>query len=238
MYLDDTSRDALEPRLRHVLRVGMDDSTRTYGVRRAYLNAHIRTARTPEALAAIDSLLEADSVAGGDLLAPTRWDIVSRLVEMNAPRWRTRLEAEAARDTSGDGRRREFVARAGQAASGVKQQYFERYLRDSTLNEDWATASLGAFNSPGQSELTYPYLTRALDALPYIQRNRRIFFLGAWLDAFIGGQSSPEAFETVQAWLQAQSGLPVDLRRKVQQAADELERTVLIRLTWASSRAG
>ena len=237
-YLDDASRDALEPRLRHVLRAGMDDSTKSYGVRRAYLNAHVRTARTPEALAAIDSLLEADSVAGGALLAPTRWDIVNRLVEMNASRWRTRLEAEAARDTTSDGRRREFVARAGQAASGVKQQYFERYLRDSTLNEDWATASLGAFNSPGQSELTFPYLTRALDALPYIQRNRRIFFLGAWLDAFLGGQSSPEAFETVQAWLQAQPGLPVDLRRKVQQAADELERTVLIRSTWPTSRDG
>src|SRR5690606_3400089 len=231
-YLHDDAREALEPRLRAVLVGGIGDTSLDYGIRRAYLAAHVRTARSAEALASVDSLLDADSVAGDALRAPTRWEIVTRLVAAGAPGARARLASEAARDTTSDGARRAFVAGAAWADPEVKREYFDRYLRDSTLNEDWASASLGAFNSPEQSALTYPYLSRALDALPYIQRNRRIFFLGAWLDSFVGGQRSPEALDAVHAWLQSQPALPLDLRRKVLQSVDELERTILIRETF------
>lgn len=236
-YLDPTSREAVEPRLRSVLRAGMDDTTLAYGLRRAYLVAHVRTAQSPAALAAVDSLLDADSVAGDALRAPTRWEIVTRLVEAAARGAEARLAAEMARDTTSDGKRRAFVAGAARPDPAVKREYFERYLRDSTLNEDWATASLGAFNALEQEALTFPYLTRALDALPYVQRHRRIFFLGAWLEGFLGGQRSREALDAVQAWLDAQPTLPLDLRRKVLQSADELERTIRIRETFAPTDA-
>jgi aminopeptidase N len=48
--------------------------------------------------------------------------------------------------------------------------------------------SLGAFNYWNQSILTQSYIELALQALPRIKRERKIFFLVAWLDAFIGGQ--------------------------------------------------
>ncbi|MES3034766.1 MAG: hypothetical protein V4813_12280 [Gemmatimonadota bacterium] len=69
----------------------------------------------------------------------------------------------------------------------------------------------------------------SLDTLPWIQKNRRIFFLGAWLGAAIGGQQSPEALSELDAWLASHPALGADLRRKVLQARDELERTVRIR---------
>lgn len=232
VYMDEASRDSLEPRLREVLQSGMDDTTSAYGIRRAYLSAHIRTARSPAALLSLNSLLDADSVAGGALLAPTRWELVTRLVQTGAEGWQQRLQEEQLSDSTSDGARRAFIAGAARASASVKEEYFLRYLGDSTLNEDWATGSLRAFNSMEHAELTLPYLTRALDALPYIQRNRRIFFLGAWLDSFLGGQRSAESLNTVQAWLGSQPGLPLDLRRKVQQASDELERTILIRDTY------
>jgi aminopeptidase N len=111
----------------------------------------------------------------------------------------------------------------------VKSEYFTRYLRDTTLNEDWATASLGAFNELNQQALTLPYLKPALDTLPWLQRNRRIFFIGSWLDGFLSGQTSPDALATVQRFLDGARDLPIDLRRKVLQAEDELARAVAIR---------
>ncbi|MEN9508829.1 MAG: hypothetical protein RLZZ621_1392, partial [Gemmatimonadota bacterium] len=75
---------------------------------------------------------------------------------------------------------------------------------------------------------TLPYLIPALDTLPWIQQHRRIFFLGSWLGATLGGQRSPTALERVDQWLAAHPSLAPDLRQKVLQARDELDRTVRI----------
>ena len=130
---------------------------------------------------------------GLPLRAPTRWAIVTHLASLNAPTARARLAAESKRDSTSEGKRRAFVAGAAWPDAAVKAQYWHRYFADSTLNEDWVTASLGAFNDPDQEALTRRYLVPALDTLPWIQRNRRIFFLGSWLGAFIGGQRSAES---------------------------------------------
>ena len=68
----------------------------------------------------------------------------------------------------------------------------------------------------------------ALDSLPFIQANRRIFFLGSWLGAFLSGQTEPEALQIVRDWMERHPALAVDLRRKILQYVDELERTVAI----------
>jgi aminopeptidase N len=117
----------------------------------------------------------------------------------------------------------------------VKADYFRRYFADSTLNEEWATASLGNFNTISQRALTMRYLVPALDSLQWIQKNRRIFYLGRWLDAFLSGQNRPEALARVDAFLAEHPELPIDLRRKVLQAADELRRTVAIRAAHAGA---
>ena len=111
----------------------------------------------------------------------------------------------------------------------TKDPQAPRFFADRDLNEEWASASLGAFNLPDQESLTRPYLVPALDSLPWVQRNRRIFFLGAWLSAFLQGQRSPEALALVERFLREHPALPADLRQKVLQSADELERTVRIR---------
>ncbi len=36
-----------------------------------------------------------------------------------------------------------------------------------------------------------------------IKKERKIFFLGAWLGAFVGGQHSAEAQALVHSWLEA-----------------------------------
>ena len=122
-----------------------------------------------------------------------------------------------------------FVAQAARPDSLTKARYFARYFGDAELNEEWVTASLRAFNDPAQEALTQPYLVPALDSLSWIQRNRRIFFLGSWVSAFVEGHRSPEALRRVDALLAAHGDMPADLRQKILQSRDELERTVRIR---------
>lgn len=231
-YLRDDVQARRLPALERLLADGAADASRPFDVRKAHLDALVELAATPSALADLDRLLDADSAAGAPLRAPTRWAIVTRLVAAAAPTADARLAAEAARDTTSDGRRRAFVAGAARPDGGVKAAYFERYLRDPALNEDWASSSLGAFNAPRQQALTLPFVEPALDALPWIQQHRRIFFLSAWLNAFLGGQRTPEALVRVQGYLATHPGLAPDLRAKVLQAIDELERTVRIRSTF------
>jgi aminopeptidase N len=170
---------------------------------------------------------------------PTRWTIVTRLTGLGADPGGRALAAQTRRDTTPVGRRSAFAAGAARGGPDTKRQYFERYFADSTLNEDWASASLDAFNAIEHQTITRPFLVPALDSLAFIQANRRIFFLGSWLSAFLGGQTEPEALAIVRGYLRDHPDLAADLRRKVLQYLDDLERTVRIRSRWSpASGAG
>lgn len=228
-YLPDAARATRLPEVERVLFRGAADPRRSYGIRRAHLDAFIRASGTPAALATIDSLLDAESLAGLPLGAPTRWSIVTRLIATGSASAQRRLAEEVKRDPSAEGTRRAFIAGAAAPDSAVKRDYFTRYFADASLNEDWATASLDAFNASESRALVLPYLRPALDSLTWIQQNRRIFYLGSWIGTFLEGQVSPEALAMVDRYLGSHPDLPTDLRLKVLQAADDLRRTVAIR---------
>ena len=120
------------------------------------------------------------------------------------------------------------MAAAAHPLGKTKQEYFEDYLKNPSRPEDWVEQSLGAFNYWNQSELTFSYLKAALDALPQLKRERKIFFVLGWLNAFIGGQQSADAQKQVQEFLQNTS-LDKDLKLKILEVSDELDRTVRIK---------
>jgi aminopeptidase N len=68
-----------------------------------------------------------------------------------------------------------------------------------------------------------------LAELPNLKRNRKIFFVNGWLAAFIGGQKSQEALNIVNKFLADNPGLDRDLRLKVLENVDVVERAVKIR---------
>lgn len=231
-YLPDSTRDRLRPEVERVLWQGATDAGLAYGLRRASIDAFIGIAATPYGVSQLVALFSADSVVGEPMRDPTRWEIVNRLTVLDHPAAPKLFAAQVARDTTPDGRRRAFITGAARRSADVKREYFSRYFADKTLNEDWASGSLSAFNATEHAALTLPYLRPALDSLPYIQANRRIFFLGSWLGAFIGGQHGAEGLAVVRRYLADNPALPKDLRRKVLQAVDDLERTVRIRKRW------
>jgi aminopeptidase N len=228
-YLPAPRRDSVLPSVEQALRAGASDASRPYGFRKPYLDTYIRVAGTPSALAHLDALLDSSDAAGAPLRPPTRWAIVTALLERRAPSGERRFAAEARADSGSEGKRRAFVAAAARPDADVKREYFRRYFADEALNEDWVTASLEGFNSVRQTELTRPYLIPALDSLRWIQTNRRIFFLGSWVTSFLEGQTSAESLVAVDRFLTEHPQLPRDLREKILQAEDELTRTVRVR---------
>ncbi|CAN5262356.1 aminopeptidase N [soil metagenome] len=228
-YLSTIRQANARPDVERVLLAIANDTTRSYGIRKNHLDTWIGLARSPSALTTLEGMLDSTSVAGAPLRPPTRWAIVTSLVARRAPAALKRLDDETRRDSTSEGRRRAFVAGAALPDSANKARYWNRYFADRQLNEDWVTASLRAFHDPEQESLTRAYLVPALDSLAWVQRNRRIFFLGNWVSATLDGQRSAAALADVDEVLERRDGLPRDLREKVLQSRDELERTVAIR---------
>jgi aminopeptidase N len=163
-----------------------------------------------------------------------RWTLVTALIAENDPEADAYFGAEQKRDPTGDGQKFAYMAQAARPDVATKQRYFQDYLHDPSRPEDWIEQSLRPFNWWSQSDLTLPFLRPALDALPQVKRQRKIFFVLGWLNAFIGGQQSAAAQSQVRDFL-ASAGKPggptldPDLRLKILEVSDELDRTVRIR---------
>ena len=205
----------------------------TIGLRIVNFRTLTAVAETNAARETLKQLLAGKTAMPGvDLRPLDRWSLIGKLISLDDPDSPALVSAELERDHSGDGPKNAWAMQAGAPNPNTKQQYFAQYLLLPTASnakpEDWITQSLRSFNSWNQPALTEPYLQGALNRLPKIKRDRKIFFLGAWLSAFFDGQVSPEAEAVVQTWL-AQPNIDVDLRLKVLENNDELERTVRIR---------
>ena len=186
-------------------------------------------AGSPQGLTQLKDLLRGKlAVPGVDLRPLDRWTMVTALVALNDPDADSFLVAEEKRDQSGDGQKYAYMAQAARPDAASKQKYFNDYLHDPSRPEDWIAQSLGSFNYWNQSDLTLPYLKPALEALPQIKRERKIFFVLGWLNAFMDGQRSPAAQAQVREFL-ASASLDKDLQLKVLEVSDELDRTVKIR---------
>jgi len=232
-YITGPSRTPLVAQLERIATERMQQQGAAPGMRINNFRALTGIAETPAGRDTLKQLLSGSlKVPGVELRQLDRWNLIGRLISLNDPDAAQIFAAEQQRDKSGDGQKYAWSVQAGVPTAEAKEKYFAQYLlppTDPTAKpEDWITQSLRPFNSWNQSAFTEPYLRRALDQLPEIKRDRKIFFLGAWLGAFIGGQQSPAALTAVRDWL-AQPNIDPDLRLKVLESADELERTVRIR---------
>ena len=172
------------------------------------------------------------AVPGTPLASRDRFRIVQRLLLRGDPQAPTLLAAQAAADRSDDGRRYAYAAAAGVADAPSKRALFRAFLEDAALPESWSEAALAPLNAPEHAALTRPLLAEALARLPELKRTRKIFFVNGWLAAFIGGQTGSEALAEVGSFLR-RGDLDPDLRLKLLETADGLERAVRIRARFA-----
>src|SRR5262245_43757514 len=206
-YLSKSEQTAIAPQIESLCLERMMKAVEV-DFRITYFRAFRSVATTTEARGRLKDLLSGKMPVSGVEIKPLdRWRIVAALLARQDAEAESLLDAERKRDTSDDGRKQAYIAEAARADVSTKRRYFDDYLGVSpngrAVPEDWIEASLAVFNSTNQSSLTLPYLKPALEALPQVKRERKIFFTLAWLNAFIGGQRSREALDQVQEFLKA-----------------------------------
>jgi aminopeptidase N len=199
------------------------------GQRITYFRAFVGAATTAEARAELKALLAGTrEVPGVALSSRDRFRVVERLLALGDPEAEVLLAAQSQADPSDNGRRYAYAAGAARPDPDAKRRQFAGWLEDPALAESWIEESLGPFNAVEHERATAPLLASALAQLPKLKRERKIFFVNNWLAAFLGGQTSPESAATVKRFLR-ETKLDPDLRRKVLESFDGLERTVRIR---------
>jgi aminopeptidase N len=227
-YLPEQARAALAPRVEEWLMRGMLESE-ALSLRIAYFRAFAAIAQTDQGRSDLADLLSGRlSVPGLRLGLGERFRILRMLLAQADPRADALLQAQLLSDASDDARRFAWAVQAARPDAQVKRAYFDAFLQDLTLPERWVEEALLPFNTVEHEALTGPFLGPALRALPQLKRTRRIFFVNRWLEAFIGGQRRAESLAVVQRFAD-DPALDPDLRRKVLEAMDGLERTVRIR---------
>jgi aminopeptidase N len=250
-YLADAQRDALAPKVESLALAGMLRA-KTPGQKITFFRAYLNFATSDDARRMLVKILRSGgkpiemetsgSVAGKmpalelpPLKTKDKFDIITRLLILENRKIVGKSDAEELlaelekTETSDDARRYAYAARAGIGKPENKAKYWNDFTNNKEISESWIEAAFVPFNSIRHSELTLPYLEKALAELPNLKRNRKIFFVNGWLAAFIGGQKTRPALEIVNKFLADNSNLDKDLRLKILENVDVIERAVKIR---------
>lgn len=218
-------RDAIEATL--LERIA---NAKTMGQRITFYRAFLNLAASENARKILKEILAGKSkVAVFQLRAKDKFDIVTRLLILGDPDAPALLANLEKTEKSDDAGRYAYAARAGIGTAENKAKYWRDFVENKEISESWIEAAFVTFNPPLHSALTLPYLEKALAELPNLKKNRKIFFVNGWLGAFIGGQKSEEALKIIKKFLTNNPSLDKDLRLKILENADSLERAVKIR---------
>jgi len=242
-YVSEKTRDAVAPKLEELLLERIKNAS-TLGQRITFYRAFLNIAASENARSVLKNMLGSAAVPAAGRLQDSqrdagvtkiplktkdKFDIVTRLLilsDPDAPRLLAELEKT---ETSDDAKRYAYAAKAGIPTADNKAKYWNDFTNNKEISESWIEAAFSPWNSIRHSKLTLPYLQKALQELPNHKRNRKIFFVNGWLGAFIGGQRSEEALAIVNKFLADNANLDKDLRLKILENVDLIERAVRIR---------
>ncbi len=195
-----------------------------------------RSSTDPRVLALCRAVARGEALPPG--LEPGRIDrflAAAALLAARAEGADEALQALEARYAKEDVGKERFLAGAAVPTAANKAAYWQQYLQLDAPPEQWTQDSLSFFHWPGQDELTLPYLRPALERVDWVKQHRRIFFMPAWLEAFVNGHASTEALAIVDEFL-AEAKLSDDVRKKLLQSRDGLARTVRIRAVFGGDK--
>ena len=163
------------------------------------------------------------------LKSKDKFDIVTKLITLGDADG-LKLLAELEKQYTDDAAKRyAYAARAGIATKENKLKYWRDFTENKEISESYIESAFNVWNTPRHSDLTLIYLEKALAELPNLKRTRKIFFVNGWLGAFIGGQKSEQALAIVNKFLADNPNLDKDLRLKILENVDLIERAVKIR---------
>ncbi len=225
----------LQTRLENMLIERMQNAP-TLGQRITYYRAFLNNVSTERSRQVLSEILNLKfQIPNFKLKTKDRFDIVTRLAilgDAEAPKLLADLEKT---ETSDDAKRYAYAAHAAFATKENREKFWIDFINNKEISENWIEAAIGPFNSIRHSDLSLPFLQRALAELPNLKRTRKIFFVNGWLSAFIGGQRSEQALAIVNKFLADNPGLDRDLRLKILENVDLIERAVKIRAKYVNN---
>ena len=229
-HLDVSGREEIAPALETTLWRRLERSERPT-VKAAVFGTYRSVASTSEALERLLRMwrgeLEVPGLAlgEGDLTA-----LALALAVREVEGWEEILETESERLTNPDRRARfEFLRPAVSADPDVRERFFESLLEvENRQHEPWVLAALRLLHHPLRAADSERFLLPALQELEETQRTGDIFFPLGWLQASLGGHSSPSAAAIAREFIADNPDLERRLRGKLLQAADPLFRAARI----------
>jgi aminopeptidase N len=234
-YLSDAQSKEFAAQLETLLIDKMQNAP-TLGQRITFYRAFLNVASTDKAKQTLKDVLSGKfQIKDLKLKTKDKFDIATKLIILS-DKDATNLVAELEKtETSDEAKRYAYAAKAGIATAENKQKFFSDFVGNKEISESYIESAFVPFNSSKHADLTLPFLENALKELPNLKRNRKIFFVNGWLAAFIGGQKSEQALQIVNKFLTDNQNLDRDLRLKVLEVADGLERAVKIRKRFSGS---
>ncbi|PRY62119.1 aminopeptidase N [Glycomyces artemisiae] len=164
-YADPAHRAGLREQWAQAAKAAMDAAAPGSDPQRSWAKAYASASRSEADLARIAGWLEgADVPEGLAVDADLRWALLTVLVATGTVA-EDAIDAELDRDSTADGKRLSFIARAVVPTADAKQRAWERITDPSTENYVRRSSMLG-FAPLDQADLVRPYLRPYLDAVP------------------------------------------------------------------------
>jgi aminopeptidase N len=232
-YLSKEQTDVLSLKLETIL-IGKMQNAPTLGQRITFYRAFLNVASSDKARQNLKEILNLKfQISDFKLKTKDKFDIITKLLilsDKDAPQLLAELEKT---ETSDEAKRYAYATKAGIAAAENKAKFYNDFTGNKEISESWIESAFVQFNSPKHSELTLPFLEKSLKELPNLKRNRKIFFINGWLAAFIGGQKNEKALAIINKFLVDNPNIDKDLRLKILENVDALERAVKIRAKYS-----
>jgi aminopeptidase N len=223
-YADPAKRAELREQWAQAAKAAMDAAAAGTDGQRSWSKAYISAARSEADLTRLAGWLEGTGVPEGLAVdADLRWALLTSLVAKGAL-GEDAIDVELDRDSTADGKRLSFVARAVVPTAEAKERAWERIVDPST--ENWVRrSSMLGFAPLDQADLVRPYLRPYLDAVPELWEK-----LGAQQAvefsklAFPSNLIEAETLEVLDGWLAEER--PAPIKRGVAEGCADLARAL------------
>jgi len=173
-------------------------------LKKEYLKAFARVARTPRATDELERLWRGDeNVRGLTLDEDDELELALELAVRRGAAGESVLDAQAARLKNPDRRARLAFLRDAASADPARRRAFLATLRapEGRSRQAWVEDALGLLNHPLREREALELLPEELALLPQARRTGDVFFPNAWLSAVLSGHGSAKAAETARAFL-------------------------------------
>lgn len=204
-------------------------------LRAAYFSAWRGVVESSDGAELMKRIWEGREPSPVPLAETDRTRLAATLAVLEVDGWRQLLDQEASAITNPDRRARFAFLRPALSADPIDRERFFSALADPSNreHEPWVLDGLSYLNHPLRADHARQFIEPAIELLEEVQRTGDIFFPGAWIQATLSGHTHPEAVEIVRAFLNARTIYPVQLRGKILQALDMVERSASIVYGWS-----